>query len=133
MVVAGHTREIKDLYKKFHTIEGRINAENAKDFSPSPGTIKFINLPGGRGVRVDTAIYTNYRVNPHYDSLILKLILNGNDRNEAIAIVERALNEIIIDGINTHIELHKWILKQQAFVKAEYNTNCLEKNLSKFN
>ena len=80
-----------------------------------PGTINFINLPGGRGVRVDTAIYTNYRVNPHYDSLILKLISRGENREEAISIMHRALNEIIIEGINTNIDLHKWILKQDIF------------------
>ena len=133
MVAAGYKTNLDKLVSNSHTIECRINAENAKDFSPSPGTVKFINLPGGRGVRVDTALYSNYKVNPHYDSLILKLISKGKDRNEAIAIMERALNEIIIDGINTNIELHKWILKQPAFVKGEYNTNWLEKNISKFN
>ena len=132
MVAAGYKIEINDLNKKFHTIECRINAENAKDFSPSPGTIKFINLPGGRGVRVDTAIYTNYRVNPHYDSLILKLISRGENRDEAISIMHRALNEIIIEGINTNIDLHKWILKQDIFTSGQYNTNWLEKNISNF-
>jgi len=132
MVAAGYRPEINDLDKRFHTIECRINAENAKDFSPSPGTIKFINLPGGRGVRVDTAIYTNYRVNPHYDSLILKLISRGENRNEAISIMQRALNEIIIEGINTNINLHKWILKQDIFTTGQYNTNWLEKNISNF-
>ena len=132
MVAAGYKIDIKDLNKKFHTIECRINAENAKDFSPSPGIIKFINLPGGRGVRVDTAIYTNYRVNPHYDSLILKLISRGENRNEAISIMHRALNEIIIEGIDTNIDLHKWILKQDIFTSGQYNTNWLEKNISNF-
>ena len=132
MVAAGYKIEFNDLNKKFHTIECRINAENAKDFSPSPGTIKFINLPGGRGVRVDTAIYTNYRVNPHYDSLILKLISRGEKREEAISIMQRALNEIIIEGIETNINLHKWILKQDIFTSGQYNTNWLEKNISNF-
>ena len=132
MVAAGYKIEINDLNKKFHTIECRINAENAKDFSPSPGIIKFINLPGGRGVRVDTAIYTNYRVNPHYDSLILKLISRGENRDEAISIMHRALNEIIIEGIDTNIDLHKWILKQDIFTTGQYNTNWLEKNISNF-
>ena len=132
MVAAGYKIDIKDLNKKFHTIECRINAENAKDFSPSPGIIKFINLPGGRGVRVDTAIYTNYRVNPHYDSLILKLISRGENRDEAISIMHRALNEIIIEGIDTNIDLHKWILKQDIFTSGQYNTNWLEKNISNF-
>jgi acetyl-CoA carboxylase biotin carboxylase subunit len=132
MVAAGYKIEINNLNKKFHTIECRINAENAKDFSPSPGTINFINLPGGRGVRVDTAIYTNYRVNPHYDSLILKLISRGENREDAISIMQRALNEIIIEGIDTNINLHKWILKQDIFTSGQYNTNWLEKNISNF-
>ena len=69
MVAAGYKIDLSNVTRKNHTIECRINAENAKDFSPSPGTVKFINVPGGRGVRIDTALYTNYKVNPHYDSL----------------------------------------------------------------
>ncbi len=133
MVAAGYKVDLSDRTKLNHSIECRINAENAKDFSPSPGKIKFINLPGGKGVRVDTALYSNYKVNPHYDSLVLKLISKGKDRKESISIMNRALNEIIIDGINTNIELHKWILKQKEFIGGTYNTNWLEKNISKFN
>ena len=133
MVAAGYEIDLSNLIRKNHTIECRINAENAKDFSPSPGTIKFINVPGGRGVRIDTALYTNYKVNPHYDSLILKIISKGKDRNESISIMKRALDEIIIDGIDTNIELHKWILNQNDFINGIYNTNWLEKNISKFN
>ncbi len=133
MVAAGYKIDLSNLIRKNHTIECRINAENAKDFSPSPGTVKFINVPGGRGVRIDTALYTNYKVNPHYDSLILKIVSKGKDRNESISIMKRALDEIIIDGINTNIELHKWILNQNDFIDGIYNTNWLEKNISKFN
>ena len=133
MVEAGYKIDLSNVAKKNHTIECRVNAENAKDFSPSPGKIKFINVPGGRGIRVDTALYTNYKVNPHYDSLILKMISKGKDRDESIAIMKRALEEIIIDGINTNIELHKWILRQKDFISGFYNTNWLEKNISKFN
>ncbi len=132
MVAAGYKIDLSDVMQKNHTIECRINAENAKDFSPSPGKIKFINLPGGRGVRIDTAIYTSYNVNPHYDSLILKIISKGKNRNESISIMKRALDEIIIDGINTNIELHKWILNQNDFINGIYNTNWLEKNITKF-
>ena len=132
MVAAGYKIDLSDVKKKNHTIECRINAENAKNFSPSPGKIKFINLPGGRGVRIDTAIYTSYNVNPHYDSLILKIISKGTNRNESISIMKRALDEIIIDGINTNIELHKWILNQNDFISGIYNTNWLEKNIAKF-
>ena len=133
MVAAGYKIDLSNVIKKNHTIECRINAENAKDFSPSPGAVKFINVPGGRGVRIDTALYTNYKVNPHYDSLILKIVSKGKDRNESISIMKRALDEIIIDGINTNIELHKWILNQNDFINGVYNTNWLEKNISKFN
>ncbi len=133
MVAAGYKVNLTDLVKRNHTIECRINAENAKDFSPSPGRVNFINIPGGRGVRVDTALYTNYKVNPHYDSLILKMISKGKDRREAVSIMKRSLDEVIIDGIDTNIELHKWILNQEDFIKGIYNTNWLEKNISKFN
>ena len=133
MVAAGYKIDLSNLIRKNHTIECRINAENAKDFSPSPGTVKFINVPGGRGVRIDTALYTNYKVNPHYDSLILKIVSKGKDRNESISIMKRALDEIIIDGIDTNIDLHKWILNQNDFINGIYNTNWLEKNISKFN
>ena len=133
MVAAGYKIDLSNVIRKNHTIECRINAENAKDFSPSPGTVKFINVPGGRGVRIDTALYTNYKVNPHYDSLILKIVSKGKDRNESISIMKRALDEIIIDGIDTNIELHKWILNQNDFINGIYNTNWLEKNISKFN
>ena len=133
MVAAGYKINLSNKIKKNHTIECRINAEDAKDFSPSPGIVKFINVPGGRGIRIDTALYTNYRVNPHYDSLVLKIISKGADRNESISIMKRALDEIIIDGINTNIELHKWILNQKDFINGSYNTNWLEKNINKFN
>ena len=132
MVAAGHKIEFKKLERQNHSIECRINAENAKDFSPSPGKIKFINLPGGRGIRVDTALYTNYKVNPHYDSLILKLVSKGKNREEAISIMKRALNEIIIDGINTNIDLHAWILNQSDFLNGNYSTNWLERNISNY-
>ena len=133
MVAAGDKIDLSNVIKRNHTIECRINAENARDFSPSPGLIKFINLPGGKGIRIDTALYTNYKVNPHYDSLVLKIISKGKDRNESISIMKRALDEIIIDGINTNIDLHKWILQQKDFIKGIYNTNWLEKNIVNFN
>ncbi len=133
MVAAGYKLDLNNIIQKNHTVECRINAENAKDFSPSPGTIKFINIPGGRGIRVDTALYTNYKVNPHYDSLILKIISKGVDRNESISIMKRALDEIIIEGINTNIELHKWILNHKDFTNGNYSTNWLEKSINDFN
>ena len=86
MVAAGYKIDLSNISRKSHSIECRINAENAKNFSPSPGIVKFINVPGGRGIRIDTALYTNYKVNPHYDSLILKIVSKGKDRNESISI-----------------------------------------------
>ena len=133
MVAAGYKLDLSKLIMKNHTIECRVNAENSKNFSPSPGVVKFINLPGGKGIRIDTALYTNYMVNPHYDSLILKIISKGKNRKESISIMRRALNEIIIDGIDTNIDLHKWIINQKDFANGVYNTNWLEKNISKFN
>ncbi len=123
---------ITDDKQLSHSIECRINAENPKNFLPSPGTIKYINLPGGRGVRVDTAIYTNYNVSPHYDSMILKLICKAPKREEAIKIMLRSLNELILEGIVTNIDLHKWILKQKKFTDGSYTTNWLEENIKKF-
>ncbi len=133
LVAAGEKINFGEVKLQNHTVECRINAENSKDFKPSPGIIKFINLPGGRGVRIDTFLYTNYKVNPHYDSLILKLISKGKDRDESISIMQRALDEIIIDGIETNIDLHKWILESSSFKNGKYSTNWLEKNIIKFN
>ena len=130
-IAAGDKIKTNDVHLS-HSIECRINAENSKNFTPSPGKIKYINIPGGRGVRVDTAIYTNYNVSPHYDSLVLKLICKAPKREEAIKIMLRSLNELIIEGIDTNIELHKWILTQKEFLNGSYSTNWLEKVITKF-
>ena len=130
-IASGDKINTKDK-QLMHSIECRINAENSKSFAPSPGKINYINIPGGRGVRVDTAIYTNYKVSPHYDSLILKLICKAPKREEAIKIMIRSLNELIIEGIDTNIDLHKWILNQKEFLNGSYSTNWLEKNISEF-
>ncbi|MDA9655952.1 acetyl-CoA carboxylase biotin carboxylase subunit [Alphaproteobacteria bacterium] len=130
-IAAGDKIKTNDVHLS-HSIECRINAENSKNFTPSPGKIDYINIPGGRGVRVDTAIYTNYNVSPHYDSLVLKLICKAPRREEAIKIMLRSLNELIIEGIDTNIELHKWILTQKEFLNGSYSTNWLEKVITKF-
>ncbi|MDB4234618.1 acetyl-CoA carboxylase biotin carboxylase subunit [Alphaproteobacteria bacterium] len=130
-IAAGDKIKTNDVHLS-HSIECRINAENSKNFTPSPGKINYINIPGGRGVRVDTAIYTNYNVSPHYDSLVLKLICKAPKREEAIKIMLRSLNELIIEGIDTNIELHKWILTQKEFLNGSYSTNWLEKVITKF-
>jgi len=130
-IAAGDKIKTNDVHLS-HSIECRINAENSKNFTPSPGKINYINIPGGRGVRVDTSIYTNYNVSPHYDSLVLKLICKAPKREEAIKIMLRSLNELIIEGIDTNIELHKWILTQKEFLNGSYSTNWLEKVITKF-
>ena len=87
------------------TVLGKLNAENPeKNFMPCPGMITDIHLPGGRGVRVDTAVYNNYRIPPNYDSMILKLIVRDKDRESAIAKMRSALGELVIEGINTNLD-----------------------------
>jgi acetyl-CoA carboxylase, biotin carboxylase subunit len=110
-----------------HAIECRINAEDPERFIPSPGKITFLSLPGGPGVRVDTAIYCGYVVPSHYDSLIAKLIVHGKDRTEAIAKMRRALDEFIIEGVNTTIPFHKKVLTHPDFISGHFTTNFLEK------
>ncbi len=116
-----------DITIKGHSIECRINAEDSTNFMPSPGRITACNIPGGMGVRVDTAIYNNYKILPYYDSLIAKLIVHADNRQDAILRMMRALDEFIIEGINTTIPLHKKILRDQDFQKGKFSTNFLDK------
>ena len=110
-----------------HAIECRINAEDPENnFAPSPGLIDGFHLPGGPGIRVDSHIYAGYIVPPHYDSLIAKLISWGNNRQEAIERMKRALDEFIISGIKTTIPLHKAVMNDERFLKGNYNTSFLE-------
>ncbi|MBI5188119.1 MAG: acetyl-CoA carboxylase biotin carboxylase subunit [Nitrospirae bacterium] len=110
-----------------HSIECRINAEDPERFIPSPGKITFLSLPGGPGVRVDTAIYSGWVVPSHYDSLIAKLIVHGKDRPEAIMMMRRALEEFIVEGIKTTIPFHKKVLSNPDFIKGDFNTEFIEK------
>ncbi|MFN3739459.1 MAG: acetyl-CoA carboxylase biotin carboxylase subunit [Thermodesulfovibrionales bacterium] len=107
-------------------IECRINAEDPERFIPSPGKITFLSLPGGPGVRVDTAIYPGYTVPPYYDSLIAKLIVHGKNRQEAIKRMARALDEFIIDGVKTTIPFHKKLLNNPQFIEGQYSTSFVE-------
>lgn len=116
-----------------HAIECRINAENSETFIPSPGIIAQFHAPGGPGVRMDTHIYNGYKVPPNYDSMIGKLISHGNDRNAAIRRMSNALNEIVIDGIQTNIELQKNLVLDNEFQKGEYSINYLESKINKKN
>lgn len=110
-----------------HAIECRINAEDPERFIPSPGKITFLSLPGGPGVRVDTAIYSGYVIPTHYDSLIAKLIVHGKDRAEAIAIMRRALDEFIIEGINTTIPFHRMVMRNPDFISGNFDATFIEK------
>jgi acetyl-CoA carboxylase biotin carboxylase subunit len=110
-----------------HAIECRINAEHPQTFAPSPGRITALNLPGGIGVRVDTAAYTDGVIPPYYDSLVAKLITHGEDRQEAIQRMKRALSMFVIEGIETSISLHEEILSDEDFVAGEFDTTFLTK------
>ncbi len=110
-----------------HAIECRINAEHPETFAPSPGRITGLNLPGGIGVRVDTAVYTDSVVPPFYDSLVAKLITHGNDRDEAIQRMKRALSMFIVEGIHTSIPLHERILEDEDFLAGRFDTSFLSK------
>ena len=112
-----------------HSIECRINAEDPERFIPHPGRITFFYQPGGPGVRVDTAAYSGWVVPSHYDSLIAKLIVHGKNREEAIQMMKRALNEFIIEGIKTTIPFHKKVFNDPDFINGEFTTGFVEKLL----
>lgn len=128
-LAAGFPLEYKQsqLRPSGHAIECRINAEDPDTFIPSPGKITFLFLPGGPGVRVDTAIYSGYVVPPNYDSLIAKLIVHGKNREEAIARMRRALDEFIVEGVKTTIPFHKKVFNNPDFIKGNFNTTFVEK------
>jgi len=112
-----------------HAIEVRINAEDPVKFSPSPGMISALNFPGGMGVRVDSHIYQGYTVTPHYDSMLAKLIVHGANREAALRRMRRALGECVLEGVKSNIPLHRWLFKQEGFVRGGYDTHFLEQNL----
>ena len=116
----------EDITFTGHAIECRINAEDPKTFLPSPGIIAWYHPPGGPGVRVDSAAYTNYAVPPQYDSMVAKVIVHGGNRDEAIAKMHRALEEMVVDGIKTTVPLHLKVLSDPVFRKGEYTTGYLE-------
>ena len=119
----------EDVVIRGHALECRINAEDPKNFMPSPGTVKHFHAPGGNGVRVDSHLYSGYTVPPNYDSLVGKLITYGKDRDEALARMRNALDELIVDGIKTNIDLHKDLVRDKEFCKGGVNIHYLEKKL----
>ena len=118
--------EQNDVQIVGHSIECRINAEDPVKFTPSPGKITTFNIPGGPGVRVDTAVYPGYIVPPYYDSMIAKLIVHARTRELAIARMQRALDMMVIEGIKTTIPLHKKIMADEKFRKGDFSTKFME-------
>jgi acetyl-CoA carboxylase biotin carboxylase subunit len=118
-----------DIRIRGHAVECRINAEDPKNFMPSPGDVTQLHIPGGPGVRVDTHLYNGYRVPPYYDSMIGKLITHGENRAVAIARMRTALSEMVIDGIKTNIPLQADIMADSNFQAGGMNIHYLEKKL----
>lgn len=130
-IARGEKLRIKqeDLELRGHSIECRVNAEDPKTFMPSPGKVEHFHMAGGPGVRVDSHLYSNYTVPPYYDSLIGKIITHGANRDEAIARMRGALQEMVIDGIKTNLPLHMDLLNDENFVKGGADIHYLEKKL----
>ncbi|RAU23519.1 acetyl-CoA carboxylase biotin carboxylase subunit [Paramagnetospirillum kuznetsovii] len=121
----GYTQD--DVRFQGHAIECRVNAEDPQSFIPCPGRISGYHAPGGLGVRVDSGLYSGYRIPPHYDSMIAKLIVHGNSRNEALMRLRRSLGEYVIEGIKTTLPLHNRLVQDSDFVNGDYDIHWLEK------
>jgi acetyl-CoA carboxylase biotin carboxylase subunit len=124
----GYTQD--DIQLSGHAIECRITAEDPDNFAPSPGLVSMYHAPGGLGVRIDSALYAGYRVPPHYDSLIAKLVVHGRTRPEAIARMRRALDEFVVAGIKTTLPLHRRIMQDPKFIDGDYDIHWLERFVS---
>ena len=118
----------EDITPRGHAIECRINAEDAsKNFQPSPGVITMCHQPSGFRTRVDGAIFQGYKVTPYYDSMVCKLICHGRNREEAIQTMNRSLDEFVIEGIITTIDLHKKLINHTKFLNSDFNVSWLDK------
>ena len=127
LVAAGVPISGKNYYPQLHSIECRINAEDPyNDFRPSPGRITNLHAPGGHGVRIDTHVYSGYMIPPNYDSMIAKLITTAQTREEAINKMKRALDEFVIEGINTTIPFHRQLMDHPDYVSGNYTTKFME-------
>lgn len=117
-----------DLSHKGHAIECRINAEDTENnFAPSPGKVTKYILPGGNGIRIESAVYQDYTIKPFYDSMIAKLIVYAKDRKEAIAKMKRALDEFTVEGVHTTIPFHQRVMENKAFIEGDFSTDFIEK------
>ena len=130
-VAAGEGLSLSQSDIRFHghALECRINAENPLDFTPSPGLIQRFHPPGGPGVRVDSGLYSGFRVPPYYDSLIAKLIVHGDDRQHCLLRLRRALQEMVVEGVDTSLPLFQRLLHEQPFRSGDYDIHWLEKYL----
>ena len=120
----------KDIVFKGHAIECRINAEDPFNFTPSPGRITNWHTPGGPGVRIDSHVFNGYFVPPNYDSMIAKVITYGEDRNQALARMTIALSEMVVEGINTNIALHRELMVDARFAEGGTSIHYLEHKLA---
>jgi acetyl-CoA carboxylase biotin carboxylase subunit len=118
-----------DLKLQGHAIECRINAEDPDTFAPSPGKIRTFHVPGGPGIRVDTACYAEAYIPPYYDSMIAKVIAHGNTRGEAILRMRRALESFVVEGIKTNVKLQQRILTDEDFVRGRLSTAFMDRFL----
>jgi acetyl-CoA carboxylase biotin carboxylase subunit len=121
------SRKQEEVVTRGHSIECRINAEDPVTFMPSPGLITTFHPPGGPGVRVDSAVHSDCRISPYYDSLVAKLITYGDTRDEAISRMRRSLDVMVVEGIKTNIPLQKKILMDPDFIKGNFSTRFLER------
>lgn len=132
-LAAGEKLKLKQKEIKFvgHAIECRINAENpSKNFMPCPGKITGLLIPGGNGIRIDTAIYEGYTVPKEYDSMLIKMITLGSNRNEAIAKMKRALEELVIEGIETNRDFLFEIIKNTDFIRGDFDTSFIREKMN---
>jgi acetyl-CoA carboxylase biotin carboxylase subunit len=120
----GYTQE--DVKFTGHAMECRVNAEDPVTFTPCPGTVVGYHPPGGLGVRVDSGLYAGYRIPPTYDSMIAKLIVHGNNREQAIMRLRRAISEFVIDGVKTTLPLHNRLVHEADFINGDYDIHWLE-------
>ncbi|MBL6852704.1 MAG: acetyl-CoA carboxylase biotin carboxylase subunit [Alphaproteobacteria bacterium] len=132
-IAAGGALELhqSDVTFSGHAIECRINAENPFTFQPSPGTITQFHVPGGLGVRFDSAVYSGYRIPPYYDSMAGKLIVHARNRNECLLRLRRALDELVVGGIETTIPLFQHLVREKDIIDGEYNIHWLEQYLAR--
>ncbi len=133
LVAAGERLSVRqdDITIAGHAIECRINAEHPETFMPSPGLVKGFHAPGGPGVRIDSGLYAGYRIPPYYDSLVAKLIVYGDDRPACLARLRRALEEFVVDGVETTLPLHRRLLDEPAFIDGVYDIHWLEHFLAR--